>query len=393
MVTGLLLTLTGCWGRHELNDLAIVLGLGIDKAGDEIKVTAQVVIPSGVSSNQNKISAAPVTVFNATAPTLFEAIRKLTVSSPRIAFLSHIRVLVFGEQFARENGIGKMLDGMMRDPRVRPDYYVTVARRTTAESVLSVLSMLEKIPADKLYKSLDASATTWAPTTTVNADRLMEDMIGSGHSAVVPGVEIRGNPQGINSNNNLTGVKPAAQLVMNGLGVFRKDKLIGWLSEVESKGFNYIRDQVDSTMGHIRCEEDKGYIALNSLRSNTKIKTTMNAQSKPQFHVKVETVSVIASVECKQRIGSLKAITAMEKKGSEQTNKLMREAVNTVFRKYKVDIFGFGQELERKYPKQWAKLKDSWEEHLKDLNIQYDTKFMIKRVGTLDDSFLKQIKE
>jgi spore germination protein KC len=36
---------TGCWSRHELNDLAIAVGIGIDKTGDQYQVSAQVVYP------------------------------------------------------------------------------------------------------------------------------------------------------------------------------------------------------------------------------------------------------------------------------------------------------------------------------------------------------------
>ena len=37
--------LSGCWDRQELNQLGIMLGLGVDRDGDMIKVSAQVVVP------------------------------------------------------------------------------------------------------------------------------------------------------------------------------------------------------------------------------------------------------------------------------------------------------------------------------------------------------------
>lgn len=42
--------LSGCWERKELNELAFVLGLGLDKAEDGYKVSMQVVIPSSITS-------------------------------------------------------------------------------------------------------------------------------------------------------------------------------------------------------------------------------------------------------------------------------------------------------------------------------------------------------
>lgn len=50
----LLPLLTGCWDRQELNELGIMLGLGVDKDGDLIKVSAQVVVPNEVSSKSGE---------------------------------------------------------------------------------------------------------------------------------------------------------------------------------------------------------------------------------------------------------------------------------------------------------------------------------------------------
>lgn len=44
------LLLSGCWERKELNELAFVLALGLDKAEKGYNVTMQVVIPSSISS-------------------------------------------------------------------------------------------------------------------------------------------------------------------------------------------------------------------------------------------------------------------------------------------------------------------------------------------------------
>jgi spore germination protein KC len=43
---------TGCWSRHELNDLAIAVGIGIDKIGDQYQVSAQVVLPSQIAGSK-----------------------------------------------------------------------------------------------------------------------------------------------------------------------------------------------------------------------------------------------------------------------------------------------------------------------------------------------------
>ncbi|KAA2301528.1 Ger(x)C family spore germination protein, partial [Clostridioides difficile] len=117
-----------------------------DKDGDLIKVSAQVVVPNEVSSKSGGGKGTPVTQYQASASTLFEAIQKLTETSPRRIFMAHIRVLVFGEEYARKEGIYDVIEALMREPTARPDYYVMVARKTTASKVLDTLTPLENLP-------------------------------------------------------------------------------------------------------------------------------------------------------------------------------------------------------------------------------------------------------
>lgn len=383
---------TGCWDRKELNDLGIMMGLAIDQAGKDIKVTAQIVIPSSMGSNTGKSSGSPVTHFHASAPTLFEAIQKLTLSNPRNIFMSHIRVLIFSEKYAAEVGIGDVLEALMRDPGVRPDYYVMIARKASAESILSTLTSLERIPADKLFSALEVSAKTWAPTTTVTADRLFEEMLSSGISPVVTGVELRGNRKAAPTEQNVNRSEAEAQLYYTGLSVFKKDKLIGWLTEAESKGYNYIRNNVDSTVGHLDCDDD-GKIALRTLRNQTKIKASFDKEGKPVINVHVQTVNVIASVECKTKIANLDIIKNLEKEAEDVFQKLLEDTYRSIIRKYKVDVFGFGQEIDRTNHKWWLAHQEGWTDYLPKLKVNFHPKVMIKRVGALDDSFQSEIKE
>lgn len=47
-----LLMLTGCWSRRELNELLIVLGIGVDWKDGEYLVSFQVVNPSEISAQR-----------------------------------------------------------------------------------------------------------------------------------------------------------------------------------------------------------------------------------------------------------------------------------------------------------------------------------------------------
>ncbi|WP_336784268.1 Ger(x)C family spore germination protein [Paenibacillus illinoisensis] len=387
----LLPLLTGCWDRKELNDLGIMLGLGVDKDGDKIKVSAQVVVPNEVSSKSGGGKGTPVTQYQATADTLFEAIQKLTETSPRRIFMAHVRILVFGEEYARKDGIYDVMEAMTREPSVRPDYYVMVARKTTASKVLDLLTPLENIPAEKLFTSLDVSAKTWSPTTTVTGDQLLDYMLTPGIQPVITGVEIIGNQDVSGSKDNISSIRTPASLHTTGLSVFKKDKLIGWLTEEESKGYNYIRDNVVSTVSDLPCGNG-GTVTFKALRTSTKRKAKI-VDGQPVIHIKLENVSSIASVECGIKIGSMETLRKLEEESEERLIELMQTSVNSVRREYHADIFGFGQEVYHADPKLFKKMEDDWNKHFDNLDIKYEANVQIKRTGTLDNSFKDELKE
>ncbi|MDK8194812.1 Ger(x)C family spore germination protein [Paenibacillus sp. UMB7766-LJ446] len=387
----LLPLLTGCWDRQELNELGIMLGLGVDKDGDMIKVSAQVVVPNEVSSKSGGGKGTPVTQYQASAPTLFEAIQKLTQSSPRRIFMAHIRVMVIGEEYARKVGIYDITEALMREPTVRPDYYVMVARNTTASKVLDVLTPLENLPAEKMFNSLDVSTKTWSPTTTVTGDQLMEYILSPGIQPVITGVEVVGKADKSGSQANIATIKAPASLNSTGLSVFKGDKLVGWLTEDESKGYNYIRNNVVSTIGHLPCRKD-GYVTFKTLRTTTKRKAKVVA-GHPVIDIKIKNVSSIGAVECGIKIGSMKVLKELERDSEERLKDLMQESIKSVQRKFHVDIFGFGQEVYHSDPKFFKKVEKDWDDYLENLDVHYDINVQIKRVGTLDDSFKDQIRE
>lgn len=387
----LLPLLTGCWDRQELNELGIMLGLGVDKDGDMIKVSAQVVVPNEVSSKSGGGKGTPVTQYQASAPTLFEAIQKLTESSPRRIFMAHIRVMVIGEEYARKVGIYDITEALMREPTVRPDYYVMVARNTTASKVLDVLTPLENLPAEKMFNSLDVSTKTWSPTTTVTGDQLMEYILAPGIQPVITGVEVVGEVDKSGSQANIATIKAPASLNSTGLSVFKGDKLVGWLTEDESKGYNYIRNNVVSTISHLACRKD-GYVTFKALRTTTKRKAKVVA-GRPVIDIKIKNVSSIGAVECGIKIGSMKVLKELERDSEERLVELMQKSIKSVQRKFHVDIFGFGQEVYHADPKFFKKVEKDWDSYLEDLDVHYDVNVQIKRVGTLDNSFKDQIRE
>ncbi|MBD0381448.1 Ger(x)C family spore germination protein [Paenibacillus sedimenti] len=382
--------LTGCWSRRELNDLAISVGMGFDKKGDQVQVTVQIVNPGEVASKMGGAGqTTPVSTFQATSQTIFEALRKIATQSPRKVYSAHLRILVISEELARE-GITPILDGISRNHEMRTDFYVVVARGTTAENVLNILTPIEKIPSNKMYSTLEMSEKIWAPTVKVKLNTLISDLQTEGKDPVITGIQIIGDPTKGNLRSNVTQIDPKAILRYSGVALFKKDKLVGWLNEQESKGYNYIIDNVKSTIGHTACPSG-GIMALEVVRSKTRMKGKVN-NGNPEIFVDVFLEENVGEVQCEIDLIDPKSIKELEKSAQKAVHAIIDSAIQKA-KKNNVDIFGFGEAIYRADPKYWNKNKDNWKEQFHDLPVHVNAEVKIRRLGTVSDSLVEEIKE
>lgn len=384
-----LLPLTGCWDRRELNELAISLALAIDRIDDRYLVTVQVVQPAEVASQKGGGQTTPVTVYRSEGVTLFEAIRKMTTFSPRKIYAAHLRVAVFGEALARE-GIGDSLDLLSRDYEFRTDFYLLVSKGMTAERTLNVLTPLDKIPASKLFNSIQTSSKAWAPSVTATLDEFLEDIEGDGHNPVLSGIRVVGNAAKGDSKDNLNDVRPPARLRNAGLAVFRKDRLVGWMNEMESKGYSYISNNVKSTVGHIPCPEG-GKAAVEVIHSEAKLKGDVK-DGRANLAVELSVEQNVGEVQCRIDLTRSESIRELEREAENTLTGILLKAINVAQNKYKSDIFGFGEAVHRSHPSAWKSMKDDWDNLFADSYVDVRVKVKIKRTGTIGNSY-KERKE
>lgn len=388
------LVLSGCWERKELNEIAFVLGIGIDKAEKGYTVSMQVVIPSAISSQSTGGgggTGVPVVVYKFTVPTFYDAQRMLNLDSSRTSYLGHIRVLVIGEELAR-SGVGEILDVFKRSREPRMDFYVMVARGTTASDVLNVLTPMDKLPANKLFSSLDNSYKDSAKTVAVTLDDFIENLLSQGENPVLTGVEVMGNPKDGEEKSNVERTTPKTRLEYHTVAVFRKDKLIGWLNEGETIGYNYINDKVTSHSGPI-AGKDRKPIVIEAIQASTKRKVKI-IDGEPHIYLNVKALCNIEEVQSIENLESESTIRRLEKETEKRIIERMQNTVEQVNNRFNADIMGFGQSIYHASPKAWTKLQQKkGDDYLKSLPIHYSASVVINRVGLTDNSFLEQIKE
>jgi spore germination protein KC len=394
MVFLLIMPIGGCWQRRELNETAFVLGMGLDKAPSGYKVTLQVVIPSAITPQAAGGSGGvgvPVIVSTFTVPTLYDTQRQYALISSRVAYYGHIRVLVIGEELAR-SGIGETLDVLKRSREPRDDYYVMVARNTTAENVLGILTPLNKLPASKLFESLEKSQKISAKTVAVPFRSLIEDMLYEGKNPVLTGLEIVGDSKAGKNQNSLEGTLPKARMRFSSVAVFRRDKMLGWLDDHETIGYNYVTDNVVESTGPVEGEDGKPII-IGALQTSTDRKVKI-INGMPNIFLHVKATCNVQEVVSRDDLSKEEIIKELERKAEDRIAFRMKTAVEQIKERFNADIMGFGQSIYRANPKAWTKLKEErGDDYLKAIPIHYKATVKINRIGLTDKSFVDDIKE
>lgn len=117
------LLLSGCWDRHETNDLSIVVALGLDWQDGQYTATAEIINTKAVKTpGQGGGGGAPpdkpqslLLTGHGTDPAA--ALGRLDNASSRRVFWPDLQVVVIGESLAK-HGIGPVIATLMRYPQI-----------------------------------------------------------------------------------------------------------------------------------------------------------------------------------------------------------------------------------------------------------------------------------
>ncbi|WP_171647430.1 Ger(x)C family spore germination protein [Paenibacillus phytorum] len=384
----IVLLLSGCWSRKELNDIAIAEGVGIDIAGDQFELTVQIVNPGSVTKAKSEHES-PVIVYSSKGDTLNEAVKRLTSSISRKIYFAHIRILVFSEELAKR-GIVNSMDYLMRGSEFRSDFNVVIAREGTAKKLLSVMTPLEKVPANYIFNSLEAAKKEWTAAVTIQLDQLSNSIVTPGKSTVISGIQVIGDQKVGTSNKNIDYTGPPARLKYSGNAIIKKDKLVGWLNENESRAYSVITNQSKRSAIHLVCPNG-GNIGIDVARIKSKVYAVVK-NDKPEIYIESRAEGNVSDVECKIDLFKVETIDYLDKKYVEFAKSNMESTIKKA-QKLGADILGFGEAVHRADPKYWNKVKNNWEELFKELEPHLNIVAKVRGTGTLGDSVVNDMKE
>lgn len=375
--------LTGCWSRRELETLGFITAVGLDQAREEgkIQLTVQVAKPFAISGSvQAAIQERPFEVVTATGYTVFEAIRNLSSVSPRRAFWAHARFLVFGEDMARD-GIQEALDLFDRDGEPRRTSFMIMVKGAKASDLLQVEFAQERLPSEGGFGLLQGTRLGLSTVAMMTVNEFLQALEGEGIDPITVREELIPLEEDFDIDGELLREKIKVKPRMTGSAMFKDDRLAAWMNKPETRGYLWITGQVNG--GIINIKEptvQDAYIALEIVSSQGSFKPQLTADG----------IKVLIQVEAQGNLGEMQQYvdprgdpalwTSMERRMAAAIKNEIMAAVSKA-QLFGADIFGFGAEINRRHPKEWQRLRESWEEEFRRLTVEVEVKTKIKRTG------------
>lgn len=372
-IIGVLFLLTSCWSQQDIDERAIVLAVGLDKAADnKVEITLQIVkITQASKGNDSKQSEKPIWVNSSKGNTVFEAIRNQLVKSNRKPFFGHIRMIVIGEELAKD-GIIEVINFFERDHEIRLTPHILIAKGISAKSVLEAESELEDFPATHL-ESIIKNNTANAKLQNTTLIDVLKAMNRPGHDPAV------GTIESLEIKKKLT----IKDLEVKGAAILKEHKLVGFLSPIETRGFLFTQDKVKGTIINIPdpYEKDKE-VAVEILRSRGK-RDVILEQNKLKLVIDIKAVGNIGGQESSMDLSSSDTLSKLEVLTEKRIEKEIKDAINIAQKKYKSDFLAFSRIAHKKYPEYWKNIKSNWIEVFSSVPIDINVEVKIKRTGLI----------
>lgn len=385
---------TGCWNARELNTLGIALVLGIDFEGEDVLITAEIIepIPAKMESSMEKGSS--VSYVQGRGGNLFEAFRDITLKFDRRVFIAHNKIIIFGEDFVNGRSVND-IDLLARDQEQRETAYLLIAKGAKAYDVMGVGAGIEEIPGNYILELIENHRYN-PKTVDITVSDFLKHFYGMEKQPILGVIEKKEKIK-MNKSKENAGEKEY-ELSVIGSAVFYKDQLVGYLNGNDTKGVNFINGNVEQGIVTFPTPSDKSMEkkvvkSVSRKNTNTKNMSTMNiVKLKTKKDVEIKDGNIVLKVKVNLRgsvgeivgdidISTEEGIKALEEACSKQIKKGIEDAFVKVQKEYKSDVFGFGTVFHRKYPKEWSKINEKWNEIFAEANFQVQVKTNTIRTG------------
>lgn len=373
----------------QTRDRAVVIGIGLDKNGDEYLFSTKILEPT-----LNQGFAQNVQVYSATGENCLQAMQKLTTDLGKISGLSNTSVVVVCEDIAKE-GVGTIFDFLIRSDRLN-DNPIFIVTKKSAKQLLLDISKIDSsfsLSLNSLSKYNGVEVNSQLAT----MEQLLNNYYGGKTATLVAQINEREkSDDGIAVENQLSnesggdsgqdsesqsgssqkeGSDTASKTIENAgdTSLFVGDKQVASLSSQQVRGFGACLTATKGayTLKNVSDENLKNADVVLTVKAKCSFVTynfSKSGNPRVTYHLRyeVQIENIIQKNLNPNIIASTKSYLTktMTNKFKEQIASDVSKSLQ-IAREYNADVFGAQDGFEKFKPKKWA-------EYLKNLQDKTD---------------------
>lgn len=326
----LLILCTGCYDYNELNEIAIISGVGIDKLNNEYVVTYEVINTEASKESSNDIKKYNV---KGNGGSLSEAFNNVNETLAKKAYFEQIKVMVI----TKNVNILDISDYLFRNEKINTNFYLVLCN--DIDEIFNFTSVNEPNNSIAIYNLLKQNDYA-------NITNLFDLKINT----LIEGYDI-----------SLPLITLDNELSLKTIGIYNNNKFIRYLNDNEYRIYKYLSNKKD--------------ILINSNDNSIKI-----YNSKLNYTLKNNSITL--KYEAKAEINSLnksydlRDINSYNELSNEFTTVTENEITNFI-KQLQIDnsdILNILNKYKLKYPDSSITFKD--------LTINYDINVKVDKAGT-----------
>lgn len=383
----LLFTGNGCWDRREIDEITFVQSLGVDYVPDtdKFRISTITTRPQGGGQGGGMMGGGgggapqPTVLIVSEGKSFAAALQQKQVRSTRSLYFDHNEVIILGAEIAQRQGIGEILEYLVRCREFRLTSWFLITS-TTAEEVLSATPEFENSITEEIIRLTITQSRQASIASGSNLKDFARDLSLPGIDPVAFQLKIiETKPE-----KNIPGFEAPKEHLkvpqLTGMSIFSGEYLAGFFEQAETTGFLIGTGRSVQPWIIIPDPKEKAeWVAIEKKRGNVKQKVTVKGK-KIQVEIEVSAEGNLQSQTGTIDYADEEKIEILQKVTEEAIKEKIKKAISLA-QEMQADIFGFGAEISRSSPSKWKKLESNWREIFPTVEVEVTVEFNIRRTG------------
>jgi len=406
----LCLPLSGCYDMTEIDEEVYALVIGIDIGVDNaVRLTLQYPTykdaagsgsksggGSGGGEDKKETGEVDGTIVSTVeASSLLEGVDILNTSVNRQISLTHAKMIVFSEEFARQ-GVAKYIDPLARFREARESMRVIVCKGRAEDFIMENSSQIGTNMAKAIELSFEQSQNTGyfpdvlftefyrnllspygqpvAIYAGVNDFQKLKDPTEEEKRITAPSqtdIQPGGIPRKGGSKEELLGT-----------AVFEGDRMVGYLSQNETRFFLMMEGEFKWGRFTLEEQNQPGMIyVLNVILSREPQVSARFENGKPVIDVTMNLDADIVSIQSRIDYEKGEKIKELESGAVAWFQEGIKKTIEKTQKEWNSDIFHFGKEIAGNFSTIQELEEYNWLSHYKEAKINVNVKVNIRRTG------------